>query len=200
MSWPHLNRRLHLYLALSLLPWFLVYGASSLFFAHPSAGGIFYNDGVPEWSLHAEHPFEEPPPDGDGAALKQMGKRIMELCGLEGSYGVHRQSPTQVNVYVYTFLKATQVEYHLDRKLLLVKNRRFRWDQFLTGIHARGGFEQEGILNRLWAVVVDVVCLGFLVWITTGIIMWRQLKHTRMWGWVALAGGIGLFGVLLIGL
>ena len=129
--------------------------------------------------------------------MKALGKKIMETCGLEGSFGAYRHSPTQVNVYVYTFWKSTEVKYFLDRKLLRVEDRRFRWDQFLTGMHARGGFDQDGFLDDLWAVLVDVVCLGFLTWITTGIIMWWQVKHTRMWGWAALGAGAGLFSAFL---
>ncbi len=34
MTFSHLNRRLHVYLAPGLLPWFLMYAASSLPFAH----------------------------------------------------------------------------------------------------------------------------------------------------------------------
>ena len=34
MTFPHFNRRLHLYLGLALLPWFLMYGLSSVPFAH----------------------------------------------------------------------------------------------------------------------------------------------------------------------
>ena len=34
MTFNHLNRRLHLYLSLTLLPWFLVYAVSSLAIHH----------------------------------------------------------------------------------------------------------------------------------------------------------------------
>ena len=34
MTFSHLNRRLHLYLGLALLPWFFMYGISSVPFAH----------------------------------------------------------------------------------------------------------------------------------------------------------------------
>ena len=34
MTFSHLNRRVHLYLGLALLPWFFMYGISSLPFAH----------------------------------------------------------------------------------------------------------------------------------------------------------------------
>ena len=34
MTFPHFNRRLHLYLGLALLPWLFMYGLSSIPFAH----------------------------------------------------------------------------------------------------------------------------------------------------------------------
>ena len=45
MTFPHFNRRLHLYLGLCLLPWFLMYGASSIPFAH---GQFFEARNIPE--------------------------------------------------------------------------------------------------------------------------------------------------------
>ena len=34
MTFSHVNRRVHLYLALALLPWFFMYGISSVPFVH----------------------------------------------------------------------------------------------------------------------------------------------------------------------
>jgi hypothetical protein len=60
-------------------------------------------------------------------------------------------------------------------------------------MHARGGFEQDRFLDKLWGVVVDLVCLGMLLWIITGIYMWWKLPSTRRWGWLALGSGIASF-------
>ena len=73
------------------------------------------------------------------------------------------------NVYSYSFWKSTQLSYFADQKKVTVEDRRFRWDHFLTGMHARGGFEQDGLLQRSWSVVVDLVCVGIVLWIATGL-------------------------------
>jgi hypothetical protein len=69
--------------------------------------------------------------------------------------------------------------------------------EFLSDGPARGGFEQESLLNDAWGVVVDLVCLGFLVWVGTGLYMWWQLQPTRLWGGLALGGGFLAFVLFL---
>jgi hypothetical protein len=197
MNWQFVNRRVHLYAALSLLPWFVVYGVSSIPFSHPQWGDNYYNDGVPLWKLRFERPYDVPVPEGD---LRPLGRQILKDTGINASFGVYRQSETQINVYAYTFLQSTQIKYFVDRKLLRVEDRRFRWDHFFTGMHARGGFQQESFLDDAWAVLVDVVCAGFLIWIASGLIMWWQLKPHRKGGWLALAAGFATFGWFLFGL
>lgn len=196
MRFLHINRRTHLYLALFLLPWFVLYGVSSIAFNH----GTWFEErdralGIPLWTQVSERSgYEIPLPAG--ADLRPLADRIVADLGLPGAYGAYRQSPNQINVYVYTFWKSTQVKYFIAEKRLLVEDRRFRWDHFLTGMHAKGGFENGG-LHNLWAVLIDVVCIGFLLWVATGLIMWWKLPQTRLWGWVALLAGILSFGGFL---
>lgn len=64
-------------------------------------------------------------------------------------------------------------------------------------MHVRGGFEQESFLNDAWGGLVDLVCLGFLVWIATGIYMWWQLQQTRFWGGLAMTAGLLTFLLFL---
>ena len=73
------------------------------------------------------------------------------------------------------------------------EDRRFRWDQFLTGMHARGGFDQEGLLVRSWSVVVDVVQIAILLWVATGFVMWWELRTHRRSGFLAIAAGVVSF-------
>jgi hypothetical protein len=196
MSFNHFVRRLHLYLALSLLPWFFVYGASSLPFSHPSWFNSIYDDGVPLWKLRFERPYERAVPEG--ADLRAIGAEIMKDAGVEGSFGTYRPNDRELHVYVHTFWRATQLKYFLEQKKLRAEDRRFRWDQFLTGMHARGGFENRQPLALGWSIVVDVVCVGFLVWIASGIYMWWHIPGTRRWGWLALGGGAAMFAFFLL--
>jgi hypothetical protein len=194
MTFHHFNRRLHLYLGLSLLPWFFMYGVSSVPFAHNE---YFQRrdaaTGLPLWNVRLERTVDLPVPEEE-EELRAFGARLMKEAGVEQtSFGAYRQGPNQVNVYVFTFAKATQLKYLVDQKKLTVEDRRFRWDHFLTGLHARGGFEQEGFLQDSWGVVVDIVSLGMLVWIASGLYMWWGLRGHRGWGWIAVISGVVAF-------
>jgi hypothetical protein len=192
----HLNRRIHLYLGLMLLPWFLMYGISSIPFSHAE----YFQErdrakGLPDWIPRFERDYDiEVPTEG---TLRPVGARIMADTGLQGAFGTYRAGPDQVNVYVYSFWKSTQVKYRVREKKLIAEDRRFRWREFFTGMHARGGFQQGGLQN-LWSVVVDLVCIGMALWVVTGFVMWWRLQARRFWGWLALAGGTVAFSVFLL--
>jgi hypothetical protein len=192
----HFNRRLHLYLGLALLPWFFMYGISSVPFAHNQ----FFDrrdgaKGLPQWTLRSEHALDVSIPE-DPAELRKLGATLLREAGIEGtSFGAYRQSPTRLDVYAYSFWKSSQLKYFADQKKLTVEDRRFRWDHFLTGMHARGGFEQEGFLPISWSVVVDLVCLAMIVWTASGLYMWWQLPGHRSWGAVAILAGAVSFVV-----
>ena len=199
MTFAHLNRRTHLYLGLALLPWFLMYGLSSIPFAHTA----FFERrdaarGLPMWTLRATHTVDLPVSE-DPRELRALGAALLRQAGVSaGSYGVYRQSPTQLNVYAYSFRHSTQLKYFIDQQRMTVEDRRFRWDQFLTGMHGRGGFEQEGLLDRSWSVIVDLVCAAILLWIATGLYMWWGLPASRAWGWVTIAAGATTFVFLTL--
>jgi len=194
MTFSHFCRRLHLYLGLALLPWFLMYAVSSIPFAH----GQFFQKldearGVPLWQLRHERPYDAPVPE-DREALLEFGRKLLQELGVEGpNFFAYRPNRTTLNVGSFSFLKSTRVVYALDRKKLTVEDRRFRFDQLLTGMHARGGFEQDGLLTKSWGVLVDVVCAAFLIWIVTGLYLWWGLPGHRAWGGLALACGAVVF-------
>jgi hypothetical protein len=202
MTFSHINRRVHLYLALALLPWFFMYGVSSVPFAHNQ----FFErrdaaKGLPLWTLRSEHAVDVPVPDDPGE-LRAFGATLLASVGISDTdvvnYGVYRQNPNQLNVYVYSFWKSTQLKYFINEKRLTVEDRRFRWEHFLTGMHARGGFEQAGPLQRSWSVVVDLVCVGIVLWVATGVYMWWGVPASRRWGWAAIAAGTVSFLVFTL--
>ena len=111
-----------------------------------------------------EHTVDVAVPD-DPEALRALGASLLKTAGVEASsYGAYRQSPKQLNVYAFSFLKSTQLKYFIDQKKLTVEDRRFRFDQFLTGMHARGGFDlvllaTAGISFVFFAATVGVAIL-----------------------------------------
>lgn len=197
MNWRHINRRTHLYLALFLSPWFLLYAVSSIPFSHSAYfDALDKAKGLPRWTvMFDKQPYEAPVPEGN--ELRSFADRIVAEHGLSGSYGAYRQGPNQINVYIHRPFQSMQFKYFIREKRLVREEGRFRWDWFLTGMHAKGGFAQGGWHNA-WAIVVDLVCLGFLTWVVSGLVMWWQLRSTRFWGWVSLLGGLAAFGLFVI--
>jgi len=193
MTLPHFVRRLHLYLGMFLLPWFLMYGISSAPFSHPN----WFRQQA-RWTALADRPYDlEAPPGSD---LRKIGARILEDLGIPGAFGANRPNDRQINVYRFDFVRHTRVTYHLDQKRLVAEDRDFRWPSFLTGLHARGGFDQDSALNDAWAVVVDIVCVAMMLWIATGVYMWWQIPTARGWGWLAVGGGVASFVGFLLAL
>lgn len=195
------NRRLHLYLGLCLLPWFFMYGISSIPFAH---GQYFQKRDeagqVPLWKVRLQRPLDRPVPE-DPIALREFGRAVLQEVGISApNFGVGRPNRNTVNIYAFSFLKSTRVVYAIDQKKVTVEDRRFRFDQFLTGMHARGGFEQDGILQRSWGILVDLVSVAFVLWIVSGLYLWWGVPGHRRWGWLAILSGAGSFLVFALGL
>ena len=103
-------------------------------------------------------------------------------------------------MYAYSFWRSIQLKYFVDQKKLTVEDRRFRWDHFLTGMHARGGFEQDSLLDRSWSVLVDIVCVSMILWIASGLYMWWELPGHRRWGWMAVVAGTLSFALFTLNL
>ena len=70
----------------------------------------------------------------------------------------------------------------------------------LIRLHERTGYGRGGFLHDLWAVIVDVFCVGTLAWIATGLYLWWKLSVARRWGWIALGGGMATIAILLASL
>ena len=58
---------------------------------------------------------------------------------------------------------------------LVVEDKKFRWDEWLVGLHERSGYHRDSWLNDAWAVVLDIFCLSLLLWIGSGIYLWIGL-------------------------
>lgn len=198
MKFPHINRRTHLYLGMTLMPWFLMYGVSSIVFSHNQ----YFQEreqasGVPLWTMRLEKPYEAEVPQGGN--LRPLATKVVKDLGLTGIYGAYRPpNGKHIEIYASTFLHAARARYYPDDKRITLEDKRFRFDQFLTSMHARGGFRHDETLQLVWSVLVDVVCAGMLLWIATGIYMWWSLPKQRMWGWVALTGGLITFGLFML--
>ncbi len=194
-------RRLHLYFGLLLLPWILMYGVSSFCLAHSN---IFNRwdaaKGRPMWTVLEERDYAVPVP-ADQEGLRQFGRTLVQELGIERpNLGVYRVNARTLHVISHSFLETIRATVAIDEKKVTVEKRRFRWEQFLAGLHVRGGFAQDGLMADAWAVVVDIVCAAFLLFIATGYYMWWRIGPHRNWGWLAILSGAGAFLGFTLGL
>ena len=189
MTLSHLVRRAHLYTGLFLLPWVIMFGVSTIPINHQASEPV-------EWIRLSEHPFDAPVPEA-GDNLRPLGRRMMNTAGLEGGYWVYRLNPRQVQVGHPDFLAPVRINYFTEEKRIVVERRPFAWRPFLSGLHTRGGYDMDGAWDSVWAVFVDIVSVGLILWIASGIYMWWGLPATRRWGWIALGGGAVCFAVII---
>jgi hypothetical protein len=190
MTLSHFVRRAHLYMGLFLLPWVVMFGVSSIPLNHATSQTPV------TWTQVAEHRFKAPLP-APGANLRPLGRDMMNAAGVSGGYFVNRANPRQVNVNHPHFITPVRIIYYADRGTLTVEHRDFSPRQFLTGLHFRGGYDMGGFWDSVWALLVDVVSVGLILWILTGIYMWWNLPSTRAWGWLALGLGAVSFAVII---
>lgn len=197
MTFDKINRRTHVYLAMFLMPWLLMYAASSIPFNHRSFFDELYK-GTPQTTLRFDREYRiDIPPDAD---LRRIGAQILKENGLEGSFHAYRSNENTFNIFLFTFLSSTEIKYFEDQNRLLVEDRAFRWDHILGGMHGRGGFAQTIFLADAWGVVVELVMIAILVWIGTGLYMWYKQRPTWFWGSIALGGGMISMLAFLVGL
>lgn len=189
MTFSHFVRRAHLYMGLFLLPWVIMFGVSTIPINHQAAEPV-------EWTRLGEYPFNAAVPEA-GDNLRPLGRQMMNAAGIEGGYWIYRMNPRQVQVGHPDFLAPVRINYFIEQKRIVVERRPFALRPFLSGMHTRGGYDMDGAWDSVWAVFVDIVSVGLLVWIASGIYMWWGVPATRRWGWLALGAGVVCFAVII---
>jgi len=72
--------------------------------------------------------------------------------------------------------------------------------QFLLRLHTAHGYLESGGVRWFWAIAVDAMFVSMVFWGVSGLLMWWQLKATRNWGIVALAGSAVVATLLAVGM
>lgn len=197
----HVTRRIHLYLALFCLPWFIMYGVTSIAFSHPewfTPDSNLYDTSLEGWTEEGVWPCTVAVP-AEGQLPRELATELVHIAGIDsGAYGAYRSGPGKVDVYFPSFWETRRLTYRIEEQRLSLHSRPKVMQHALTGMHARAGYQHEGFWNDAWAVMVDVVMIAFLFWVASGIYIWWKLPALRYWGLVTLIGGFAAFiGFLL---
>jgi hypothetical protein len=191
-----LVRRTHMYLALFLFPWMLMYALSTLAMNHRAFFSEKYGSDPVPFEKERELVYAGFLPED--AELRVISREILGSVGLDGAHAVTRRKDGAI-VITRNDLRAPRRLTYLsaDRHLLIEKMPR-RPDAFLERFHRRRGYATGYRLDTAWAVSVDLVIVAMVFWALSGLWMWWEMTATRRLGLSAFLGGAGLFAVYLL--
>ena len=133
--------------------------------------------------------------------LETNAMELIESKGMWAERAIHRNGPS-VEFQVTAGGEPWRITYDvgtrafradpLERRLGSISVR-----NLLTSLHTTHGFPPEMRSHSFWALAVDCMGGGLIVWAVSGILMWWQMPKVRLWGGVTLtlslvmAGGLG---------
>ena len=97
----------------------------------------------------------------------------------------------------FSFWGATRLTYLINEQKLKAEHQSMHVSQAIIRMHFRGGYGQPTFWDKSWGFLVDLACVGIIIWVASGLIMWWRLARLRTWGAIAIGGGVLSFLVLI---
>lgn len=188
-----LIRRTHMYLALFLLPWVAMYTASTFVMNHRA---WFRGQPPPpqKWETVRELSYSgEFAPE---VKPRDMAVQILASLDLDGAHQVQERDGKLV-IRRQSMLGPQSLTYNPQDRKVVIERLVTDGPMLLEQWHRRRGFQQPYLVDDIWAFLVDLFIVVTLFWVASGLWMWWEMKVTRRWGAVCLAGGAGLFALFL---
>lgn len=191
-----LIRRTHLYLALFLTPWMIIYALSGLVLNHGETVRGFYGGKYNDFEKVEERAYAAA--FSADADTRLIGAQILADLGLAGSFNIQGgATPARLVINRGGPFVAHRITYFRTENRLLVEKQTLNAPMVVNRLHFRSGYDQPFLASKLWAAVVDLAIVGMVFWVVSGIWMWWEVKPARGWGAVCALVGIGTFGLLL---
>lgn len=189
-------RRVHLYLALFLVPWVLMYTASTFVMNHRHWFHETEPAPPPRFEIERELTYSGDFPENP--TPRQIALQLLPSLDLDGAFNLGR--PAAPGAIVINRLHPThprRITYNPATKHVTVEKMVFTGAGFLERMHRRRGFQHDYLLEDLWASSVDLTIAALFLLALSGLWMWWELKITRRPGALALAAGVALFSLFL---
>jgi hypothetical protein len=168
-----------------------MYGLSSFLIIHPS----WFGSKEPGWEPLFECDYRRPVPEHEDP--RAAAEAILKDQHLEGAFWAQRPRPDQLQIHRFSFWGATRLTYSIKDQKLRAERQGSTGNQAIIRMHFRGGYVQPYFWDRAWGLFVDIACVGILIWMCSGLIMWWRLPRLRFWGAVGLGGGLLSFLLLM---
>jgi hypothetical protein len=194
-NFSRIIRRTHMYLALFLAPWMLMYALSTLVMSHREFALSFYPTKTPKLTVERELDYSRTFPTS--ATPAEMGRQILEDLGLDGTHRVSGGNGKPLVIERQHSLAQRRINYDAASSKLTVQREEFRGVTFLERMHRRRGFQQPYALEDGWAFSVDLTVTVMVFWSLSGLWLWWEIRPTRLVGGLCLGFGVALFALFL---
>lgn len=188
-------RRTHMFLALFLFPWMLMYALSTLAMNHRATFAGIYGEGPVPFERVRQFVYDGTFPAG--AEPRAIARQLLSSLDLDGAHSVSRRDDGTIVVTRHDLLAPRRVTYSPADGTVMVERMQSRPNATLERFHRRRGYATGYALDTVWAVSVDLVIVAMLFWVASGLWMWWEMKATRRLGAAALLTGAGLFALFL---
>lgn len=194
MKFSRIIRRAHLYFALFLMPWLLIYALSTIAMNHrPFLEEIFTTPS--EYTLVEEKSLTLPE---DINNRDEAGKYILNALDMAGAHRVRGNPGNRLTIERHDPVQPMRITFLPESNMVRIDQQNQTWPEWLEYMHRRRGYNHDYLKEDLWALVVDVVIFTIVGWALTGLWMWWEIKATRKWGAICLAGGTIVFALFLV--
>ena len=191
-----LVRRTHMYLALFLFPWMLMYALSTAVMNHRAYFVERYGSGPIPFEAERTITYDGVFPEN--AELRTTSQQILASLDLDGAHNVSRRKDGAIVINRNDLTTPRRLTYSPADRTVLIERMAPRPNAFLERFHRRRGYATGYRLDTLWAVSVDLVLVAMMFWVASGLWMWWEMKVTRPLGLSALVLGAATFGFYLM--
>ena len=189
-------RRTHMYLALFLFPWVLMYAFSTLVMNHRALFVSRYGEGPIPFETERRIVYDGVFPENAG--LETIAKQLLTSVGLDGAHGVSRRKDGTIAINRNDLVTPRRLTYSPADRTLVIERMQRRPNAFLERFHRRRGYATGYGLDTVWAGSVDLFIIAMVFWVASGLWMWWEMKVTRRLGLSSLLGGVGVFALYLL--
>jgi hypothetical protein len=189
-----LIRRVHMFTALFLGPWMLMYALSTLVMTHHEYVRSFYSSKNPAMVTERELDYSRSFPTN--LTREQIGQQILQDLGLDGTHSVSGgRNGKPLVISRQHSLSTRRVTFDPPARKVVIEKEEFRTPTFLERLHRRRGYNHPYALEDTWGFSVDVAVVIMVFWSLSGLWLWWEMKSVRLWGTLALVSGLGLFAL-----
>lgn len=189
-------RKIHLLLGMFLVPWVVMYAASTIAMQHREFFTGSEKRIEPKYEMVREEALSLDLSSSENS--QAVASRVLEYLDLEGAYRIHGNwEQGRLEILRNRPIGSYRITVDASAKKLTVEKQGFALSYFLEMLHRRSKYNQPYWANDAWAVIVDLFIVAILAWAFTGLWLWWKMKPTRVLGAICVFLGSALFAFLV---